>query len=212
MEITIADALGDRFHMWYHPAWPARDLKPVWTLPECVRYANGQLRSNTRNISNWTNANEAARLMWVNWIFQRLDQEPIRKPILTHWTPDHLSVDCGDTRLMCLNLRPDPGLVKVLCTAPIEVSDQFQGWTRIASNQEMLAAIDFNPQALVVLRAGQTQAIEWMEIGDPSTAHHLHDEPHRVAMLQRYIYSQPQNFFFSVDWARTPVDWSIYST
>lgn len=211
MNMTIEQALGDRYLMFYHAEWPVHQLQPGFTLSQCVDQVNHFLKSHSRKISNWPDSNEVARLIWVNWIYQRFDIEPIRKPILTHKINHTLLVDCGDTRLMSLNLLEHPGHVGVLCTVTIDKAGEFDQWTPIRNNSDMLRAIDFDPQAYVTLRPAKTHAIEWMEIGDRTTEHHLHDVDQRIAMIQRYIDAQPENFEFTVNWAKTAINWDIYS-
>ena len=106
MELTIEQALGAQWAMFYHPQWPVEDLLPVCTLEDSIERVNHQLRRN-RDLTTWDPAfqDEAARLLWVNWIYQRLGTEPIRKPVLVHEHDDTLMVDCGDTRLMSLKLN-----------------------------------------------------------------------------------------------------------
>ena len=213
MQITIQQALGNRWLMFYHAAWPAEDLQPVCTLAQCVQTVNQNLKLNGRAIGNWTAEaqDEAARLMWVNWMYQRLGVEPIRKPILTHLQANKLVVDCGDTRLMSLNLLIDPGTVGVLCTVPVLQADEFSDWIPVRTNRELLQITGFATDAHVMMRPSLDHAIAWMEIGDHTTAHHLHDVDQRAAMMQRYIDTQQDTFEFSVDWARNYINWDIYS-
>jgi hypothetical protein len=154
---------------------------------------------------------EAARLMRANWIYQRLGTEPIRKPILTNLENNQMAVICGDTRLMALNLLLDPGTVGVVCTASIDQADQFEDWVPVRTNQDLIDVTGFGASAHVIVRPGTTRAVEWLEIGDHTTAHHLHDIGQRVAMMQRYIDTQEDTFEFSVDWARNYINWDIYS-
>lgn len=213
MTHTIEQALGDQYLMFYHAAWPVEDLRPGCTLAQCVETVNYHLKNNGRNLSTWSEhaQDEAARLLWVNWMYQRLGVEPIRKPIVVHQQQNQFVVDCGDTRLMSLNLLIDPGVVGVVCTVPKSHAQQFKEWTPICNNQELLQAAGFGRNAHVLVRPGTGQAIDWLEIGDHTTAHHLHDIGQRVAMMQRYIDTQEDTFEFSVDWARNYINWDIYS-
>lgn len=214
MELTIEQALGDQYLMFYHAAWPAEDLQPVCTLIQSVSTVNRCLSKHGKNISEWSpnEQDEAARLLWVNWIYQRLGVEPIRKPILVHCEQQRLVVDCGDTRLMSLNLLIDPGTVSVVCTAPTGQADDFADWTPIRNNKELLRATGFGQDAHVMIRPAKDHAIEWLEIGDRTTAHHLHDVDQRVNMMQRYLDQQAKNFEFSVDWARNYIAWDRYAS
>lgn len=213
MALTIEQALSNQYMMFYHAAWPAEDLVPVCTLAQCVRTVNQNFKLHGRVISNWSAEaqDQAARLLWVNWMYQRLGVEPIRKPILVHPQDDKLIVDCGDTRLMSLNLLIDPGTVGVLCTVSVAQADKFADWTPVCNNQELLAVTGFGEGAHVMIRPGRDHAIEWLEIGDHTTSHHLHDVDQRVTMMQRYIDTQVDDFEFSVDWARSYINWDIYS-
>lgn len=213
MEITVEQALGTQYLMFYHAAWPVEDLRPVCTLKQSVDTVNYHLKKNGRNIVEWSAEaqDEAARLLWVNWMYQRLGVEPIRKPILVHQHNGKFVVDCGDTRLMSLNLLIDPGEVSVVCTVPVDQAEHFADWTPIRNNRELLRATGFGRGAHVMLRPAVGYAIDWLEVGDHTTAHHLHDINQRVAMMQRYIDTQVDDFEFSVDWARSYINWDIYS-
>ena len=213
MELTIEQALGDQWAMFYHPQWPVEDLQPVCTLEQSVRTVNQQLQSS-RDLTQWKYAHqdEIARLLWVNWMYQRLGAEPIRKPVLVHEQHSQLVVDCGDTRLMSLNLLIDPGTVSVVVTVPLDRVDHYHDWRRVYTNRDLMRATGFGRGASIALRAAAGDyAIEWLEIGDHTTAHHLHDVDQRVAMMQRYLDSQQDTFEFSVDWARSYINWDIYA-
>jgi hypothetical protein len=212
MELTIEQSLGDQWAMFYHPQWPVKDLLPVCTLEDSVERVNHQMQHN-RDLKTWNPADqdEAARLLWVNWIYQRLGTEPIRKPVLVHEHNGTLMVDCGDTRLMSLKLLSNPGSVSVIITVPKECSDQYADWQQICTNQDLKKATGFGPNAVILLRqATGNYAVEWLEIGDQTTAHHLHNVDQRVDMMQRYIDEQLNDFKFSVDWARSVVNWEDY--
>ena len=209
--LTIEQALGDQYLMFYNAAWPAEELHPVCTLPECVDRVNRELRQQGRNIGTWNNKYEVARLLRANWIYQRLGTEPIRKPILTHFQDNKLIVDCGDTRLMSLSLLIDPGEVSVVCTVEKKHADQFADWTPVHTNRDLIRVTEFGRDADILVRGGTDCAIEWLEIGDKTTAHHLHDVDRRIAMMQNYLGQQPADFAFSVDWARNYINWESYA-
>lgn len=213
--ITIQQALGDRYCMFYHPAWPASNLKPLCKLQDSVNEVNQFLANNGTDVSKWPPRyqDEVARLLWVNWIWQRLNVEPIRKPILVHLDKDDYVVDCGDTRLMALSLLEAESLVSVVCTTAKHNESKFQGWTRIRNNQDLIDATGFSSTAGVFLTQSEHSdyALSWLEIGDSSTAHHLHNIDLRVTMIQRYISQQPTDFKFSVEWARSKINWDNYA-
>ena len=212
MELTIEQALGNQWAMFYHPQWPVEDLQPVCTLPQSVCTVNQQL-VHSRNITTWNPAyqDEIARLLWVNWMYQRLGAEPIRKPILVHQEQDQFVVDCGDTRLMALSLLLDPGTVSVIVVVPIAQVGEYSDWRQIHTNRDLMRATGFGRGANIALRVNDTGRIEWLEIGDHTTAHHLHDVDQRVAMMQRYLDTQQDTFEFSIDWARRHINWDIYA-
>jgi hypothetical protein len=212
MELTIEQALGNQWAMFYHPQWPVEELRPVCTLEQSVRTVNRQLHTG-RDLGKWeySHQDEIARLLWVNWMYQRLGAEPIRKPILTHEHNDKLVVDCGDTRLMSLNLLIDPGTVSVVVTVPVDRCEHYASWRQIKTNRDLIRATGFSRGASIALRAGTEHAIEWLEIGDHTTAHHLHDVNLRISMMQRYVDTQVDDFEFSVNWARSYINWDIYA-
>lgn len=212
MNLTIEQALGDQYLMFYHAQWPVDLLKPVCTLHQCVDSVNQCIKVHGKNLSQWTHEQQdaVARLLWVNWIYQNLGVEPIRKPVLTHLEAGQHVVDCGDTRLMALNLLLDPGTVGVACTVPVDQDDQFEDWIPVRNNQELISVTGFNAAAQVLARAGITQAIEWLEIGDHTTAHHLHDVEQRVQMMQNYMNQHP-DVVFDINWARSYINWNSYA-
>jgi hypothetical protein len=214
MNSTIEQALGNQYLMFYHAQWPVDLLKPVCTLQQCADAVNHSIKVHGKDLGQWTHEQQdaVARLLWVNWIYQNLGVEPIRKPILTHLEAGQHVVDCGDTRLMALNLLLDPGTVGVAVTVPVEHADQFSDWVPVHTNQDLIQITGFSNTANVLVRPGTEQAIEWLEIGDHTTAHHLHSVDQRVSMMQNYLNQQPADFEFSVDWARNYINWQHYAS
>lgn len=213
MNFTIQQALGSKYFMFYHAAWPVDLLTPVCTLKQCVDAVNYSIKIHGKDLSQWSHQQQdtVARLLWVNWIYQQLEVEPIRKPVLTHLEVGQHVVDCGDTRLMALNLLLDPGTVGVACTVPVHQADQFGDWTPVRSNQELIEVSGFSTHATVQLRPGTNQAIEWLEIGDHTTAHHLHSVDQRVTMMQNYLNHNPVTVFDTA-WVRDYHDWNCYAS
>lgn len=213
MELTIEQALGDQWAMFYHSHWPVQDLVPVCTLEDSIERVNRQLQ-HSRDLKTWEPGyqDEAARLLRVNWMYQRLSTEPIRKPVLVHEHDETWIVDCGDTRLMSLKLLSDSGTVGVVVTVPRQRSDRYLDWQQIHTNRELKRATGFRSDAGIQLRpATGNYAIEWLEIGDQTTAHHLHNVDQRVAMMQCYIDEQAdRDFEFSIEWARSTIAWDDY--
>lgn len=214
--MTIEQALGNSYCMFYHSALPTSKLTPMCKLQHSVNQVNQFLANAGPDIGQWPPGyqDEIARLLWVNWIWQRLPIEPIRKPILVHLDQNDYVVDCGDTRLMALSLLDTESMVSVVCTTTIHNESKFTGWTRIRNNQDLIDASGFSSSAGIFLTPSEHSeyALSWLEIGDSSTAHHLHNIDQRVAMIQRYIAQQPTDFEFSVDWARSNINWNDYAS
>jgi hypothetical protein len=150
--------------------------------------------------------------MWVNWIYQRLSQEPIRKPILVHLDHNDLVVDCGDTRLMALSLVAEPTAVAVVAVAEKDQQHWFQDWQPVLTNQDLVQLSKFSPTAHVMVNVDHSGKITWLEIGDQTTSHHLHNIDHRVALIQSWINYQASDFRFSKEWARCAIDWTTYAS
>lgn len=212
MNSTIEQALGDRYLMFYHAQWPVDLLKPVCVLHQCVNAVNQCIKIHGKDLRQWTREQQdaVARLLWVNWIYQHLGAEPIRKPVLTHLEAGQHVVDCGDTRLMALNLLLDPGTVGVACTVSVSQANQFSDWVPVRTNQDLIEVSGFGDDATVLVRTGTDQAIEWLEIGDNTTAHHLHDVGQRVVMMQNYMDQNP-DAVFDINWARSYINWNSYA-
>lgn len=191
--------------MFYKTEVDPRSLTLGQSLENSLRHVNYCLRTLGSNIAEWPwgDQDEATRLVRVNWIYHNLQHEPIRKPILT----DHChNVICGDTRLMALFLLKDLPTVNVVMVCPIHMQDQYNQWIRICNNQDLIQATNFQPDAHVLVQA-DSDGISWLEIGDQSTAHHLHDHATRVAMMTNYLKNQPADFEISKQWCTDSIDW-----
>jgi hypothetical protein len=212
MAITISTALGTRRAMFYHDAWSFRKLVPGCTIDKSINQVNQSLKTYGRCLAQWSwhEQDEIARLCWVNWIYNRLSKEPIRKPVLTHEESDQLVVDCGDTRLMSLELTEKEHLISVIAVVDINCVDRYQQWSRIYSEQDLIRLTKFSNDAVVLLRPGINKAIEWLEIGDITTTHHLHDREERIQMMQCYLLGQSDDFKFSRNWAKSVINWNGY--
>ena len=57
MELTIEQALGNQWAMFYHPQWPVEDLLPGCTLEQSVSTTNQQLQIG-RIINGYLNSKE----------------------------------------------------------------------------------------------------------------------------------------------------------
>lgn len=209
----ISDALTDQYVMFYVPKWPAAALHPVCTLDQCIREVNHRLCRSGRDLGQWSagDQDQIARLLWANWIFANLSQEPIRKPVLVHREIDRFVVDCGDTRLMALELVAGSAEVSVVITDLAINADRYQGWTAIRNSQELREACGFGADAEVLFNVVHTDhAIDWLEIGDATTAHHLHNVDQRIRMMQHYLDQQDSGFLFDRAWAQSSIEWSEF--
>lgn len=210
---SIEQILGNKWVMFYHAAWPISRLTTVANLAQCVQRTNDNLDCLGRTLSQWPpgDQDQIARLVWVNWIYTRLPVEPIRKPILTHARGNDLVVDCGDTRLMALHLQDPANKTAVIVTDSTDRAHLYQHWTRIHNQIDLLEITGFSPDSFVGWTpGGDEQALTWLEIGDSSTAHHLHDQDQRVRMMQLYLDRQSADFRFAEHWAKSAIDWAHY--
>lgn len=206
---SIMTVLADGWMIFYHGRWPTGQLKPVCDLQRCLDQSNDLLDRYGLNLLRWPVAERyhAARLVRANWIYNRLPTEPIRKPLLVHAQDDDLVVDCGDTRLMALRLYDTHSQVAVVTTARAEHAGRYRAWVPITNDRDLLAHAGFHPDAEILVRTTSDGAIEWLEIGDQSTAHHLHDFDQRLRMLQRHLDLQSHSFRFSESWVRSFINW-----
>jgi hypothetical protein len=217
VNITMTDiiktALGSTYCMFYHPAFPITQLTPVQTLAGSCYVVNQALALHGTDLLSWPAGlqNEIAKLLRVNYFYQNLNKEPIRKPLLIHRQQKQYIVDCGDTRLMTLQLNPEISTVSVVTTCTTADAVRYPDWQQIASDSDLirLTRFDTNNTTILVTTTppGTDYGIEWLEIGDHSTGHHLHSIDLRLAMMQNYLDAQVTNFKFDTEWVRSPVDW-----
>lgn len=214
MSDIITDCLNDRWAMFYTPSMPVDQLTSVQTLEKSIELVNQTLEQQGAKLTQWSAGmqDEIARLLWVNWIYSRLDVEPIRKPILTHYVNNKFYVDCGDTRLMSLRLYDPKANVPVLATCDTQDQDQFSTWTKINNSLELKSATGFGQDAVVLATPAVDWCLYWLEIGDHTTSHHLHSIDQRLTMMQRYLDQQPISFKFSVDWVKETIHWANLPT
>jgi len=210
----ICNILGDRYAMFYHTGMSIQELCPMQTIRNSIATVNAYMKQHGRNLSVWEFGlqDEISRLVNVNWIYQKLPHEPIKKPILVYKQDTKYHVICGDTRLMALSLCSDPPLVSVVITTLCELADNFSDWIPITSDEELIGHLDLDPGSAAIYYTPATvdknYAVSWLEIGDNSTATHLHDINQKLNMMQQYLDKQPDDFEFSMSWAKQPIEWS----
>lgn len=214
MSQSLDNALGNKYAMFYHPSLPVSSLTPVQTLDGTIDIVNRSLIKLGRNLSQWEFGlqDEITRLFSVNWIYQHLKIEPIRKPILVHQEQEKFVVDCGDTRLMALSLLKDPPTVGVVITCLIQQTSQYVEWKQLFSNFDLINCVGFNNNANIFFTPAThiDYAISWLEIGDDSTSHHPHDTTKRLTLMQQYIDQQDTNFQFGKKWPLSDINWTYY--
>jgi hypothetical protein len=209
----VGTMLGQRYMMFYHADMPINKLTPQQTLSESVDLVNVYMKQHGRDLDVWEPGlqDEIARLVNVNWIYQNLPHDPIRKPILVHQDNNKYVVDCGDTRLMALNLCPTPPTVSVILTTLRELADSFSDWDSITNDAELIEHVKMDPGSVSIYYTptehDKQYAVSWLEIGDTSTSTHLHDMNKRLGMMQGYLDQQANDFVFSTDWARQSIEW-----
>ena len=217
--MNIQQALGDQYCMFFCPDYYANKLTPVQTLVKSVSFVNQTLREQGRQLSKWDvgQQDEIARLMWVNWIYQRLCVEPIRKPILVHLDNTDLVIDCGDTRVMALTAWDPQATVPVLVSCDRPQADVFAEWHQITCDQDLIDVLKFDPAGTSIYLSatlpGTHHAVNWLEIGDQSTSHHLHNVSQRLSMMQEFLNTQTPDFEFDLTWPKQKVNWhALYHT
>jgi len=207
----IQQALGTDYAMYYHPNIPISALTPQQTLDQSIDTVNTRIAQDGVDIMTWHPGfqDEVTRLLNVNWIFQRFGQEPIRKPILVHRLLDQYIVDCGDTRLMALQLLDNPPTVSTVITCRRH-DNNYTDWLPIHTESDLIKYTGLDDGAIYLRACQNDWAIEWLEIGNATTAHHLHNLDDKLTMMQNYLKDQLGNFIFTPAWARTSIDWNQY--
>jgi hypothetical protein len=209
----IAKMLGERYAMFYHVGMSVQELSPMQTLDKSIEIVNTHMKQHGRNLLSWEPGlqDEISRLVNVNWIYQKLPLEPIKKPILVYQQDRKYHVICGDTRLMALSLCSDPPQVSVVITTPRESVSEFLDWIPIASGAELIGHVGLDPGSAAIYYtpadADKNYAVSWLEIGDNNTAMHLHDINQKLNMMQQYLDQQASDFEFSMSWAKQPIKW-----
>ena len=216
MTDIIKTALGSTYCMFYHPVFPIAQLTPVQTLAGSCSVVNQALDSHGTDLLSWPAGlqNEIAKLLRVNYFYQNLNKEPIRKPLLIHRQQKQYIVDCGDTRLMTLQLNPEISTVSVVTTCTTTDAVRYQDWQQITSDADLIRLTQFDTDNTTILvtttQPDADYALEWLEIGDQSTGHHLHSIDLRLVMMQNYLDTQATNFKFDTEWIKSPVDWLAF--
>ena len=212
MEYDCIKTLAQAGHSVLFNTVPRACVVPGVTLAQSCEFVNSCLSRLGTDLSSW-NAGELdqlTRLLWVNLFYQRLPQEPIRKPLLVQGRDCNLQVCCGDTRLMVLDLAGHTAPVSVVTIVPTHEVSKYVAWHMIHSNSQLIAQLGFAPDAEIRIRIDEHDT--WFEIGDHTTAGHMHNVEFRTGLMQRYLDSVPPGFEFSSVWAQTPINWLSYQS
>lgn len=192
-----------------HSRQPRSAIVPGVSLQSVIAFVNNRVYDG-RDLSRWTagEQDQIARLLWVNLFYQRLAQDPIRKPLLVHAHQGRLHVDCGDTRLMVLDLAGQPTALSTVTVVPADQHNLYSDWQLIKTNSQLIDLLEFDSSAELAIRiAPNQQWAEWFEIGDETTALHLHDIAVRINLMQQYIDQQSADFEFTESWMRELINW-----
>ena len=216
MLYNIEQVLGNHHQMFFHPGLPLSSFTPGLTLVESVERLNQLLDQYNKDFSQYNKweIDKLGQIMRANWIYQRLDIEPIRKPILVHEKHNQLVVDCGDTRIMAVSQARNCPNLSVIVTVDNNQANKYINWVPIKNNQDLLEVTGFDvTQTNIYLRLSEPDQdwyISWLEIDSASTSHHLHDSNLRINMMKNWIDTMPDDFRFSVDWITWPINWAEY--
>jgi len=112
---------------------------------------------------------------------------------------------------MALDLQQADTGVKTVVTDRVGNRDLYSDWVPISSNQDLVSALEFADDSVILFnQVSSDHCMDWLEIGDQSTAHHLHDEDFRVRMIGNYLEHAPRDFKFDHVWVRSCIDWLAY--
>lgn len=211
----IQQTLGTDYAMFYHPGKPITDILPILTYASAQKNINQWLKDLGRDLSkwNWGQQDQISQIMRANWICQRLPVEPIRKPLLVHKVDNKFQVDCGDTRLMALIAHNPLATTSLVVTCLKSQSKLYKDWTPVAGDKQLIELLNFSKNSSVLARSSDPRsdyAMSWLEIGDSTTAHHLHNMNERVNFMQEYLNQQPSDFEFNDQWVSCTIDWASY--
>jgi hypothetical protein len=113
---------------------------------------------------------------------------------------------------MALSLCSDPPQVSVVITTTRELAGNFLDWIPITGDAELIGRVGLDTGSAAIYYtpadADKNYAVSWLEVGDNSTATHLHDINQKLNMMQQYLDQQADNFEFSISWAKQSIKWS----
>ena len=173
-------------YLCWFPRFPREWIRPLRTVDEMIQQAQrGE-------------GDAPANMVRLNWMIQDLRINPMRKPV---FLDDQWQTIVGDTRVMAadiLGLRDLPVMIQSKVPRGKVVQD--------------LSVCGLAGCEILTNPAGRdifSEPVEWLEIVDPGSEHHMHDEAARAARMERYLAANPGTVF-SREWLEQPVDWAVY--
>jgi hypothetical protein len=166
-------------------------IRPVRVLDQMLAQANQPT----------DHGDSRANLVRLNWMVENLRQDRLRKPI---FVDDNWQVIVGDTRMMALDIlgrTHAPVLAQLL--KPEGVVIQNREDLRHHCGLRAVKIITDPPNTDIFC-----DTVKWVEIVDPDSSHHMHNEDQRARMIKNYLAGQSPEFQFTRDWCAQPVTWS----
>jgi hypothetical protein len=81
----------------------------------------------------------------------------------------------------------------------------------VRCNQDLIEISGFAPDAVILFTTcAITHRIDWLEIGDHSTSHHMHDQNQRLRMINNYLESWTGDQALDRSWCRSQIPWYDY--
>lgn len=148
--------------------------------------------------ANRSEGDAPANMVRLNWMVQDLRVNPMRKPI---FVDSNWQTIVGDTRIMAADIlgwRHLPVMAQL--REPQEQVVQDLSVCGLADCEIMT-----NPPGRDIFR----EPVEWVEIVDPGSVHHMHDEAARAEKMRRYLEANPGTVF-TREWLAQPVDWDLF--
>ena len=139
-----------------------------------------------------------ANMVRLNWMVQDLRTNSMRKPIFLD--RDWRTI-VGDTRVMAADILGWHHLPAMI-----------QYDTPLGHVVQDLSVCGLDGCEILTNPPGRdifSEPVEWVEIVDPASEHHMHDEQERAAKMDRYLAANP-DVVFTREWLARPVDWTLY--
>ena len=169
-------------------------------IPECPREWIHPLRTVDQMIDEANRDEGDARINMVrlNWMIQDLRVNPLRKPVFldTNWR-----TIVGDTRVMAADILGWHHLPAMI-----------QSEAPVGQVVKDLSVCGLAGCEILTYPPGRdifSETAKWIEVVDPGSVHHMHDEKQRATKMGRYLDDNPGTKF-TREWLATPVDWTLY--